>query len=136
QHPIETTIDRFDSDEFLLNFENGTLDVRNGDFATHRVDDYMTKMMPFPYDKEAPCPSWERFIAKVSGGNPEMERYLQRIAGYALTGSIGAQVFFFLYGPPSTGKSTYLNTLLRLMGCYGSFTDVQTFTGGKDSEKE
>jgi putative DNA primase/helicase len=45
-------------------------------------------------------------------------RFLQQIAGYALTGDIREHTLFFIYGDGGTGKSTYVNTLTRIFGGY------------------
>ena len=33
------------------------------------------------------CPTWRRFLDEVTGGDVELQAYLQRMVGYALTGS-------------------------------------------------
>ena len=53
--------------------------------------------------------------------------YLQRTAGYTLTGSTREQCLFLVHGPTKTGKSTYLAILRALLGPYGKQTDMQTF---------
>jgi putative DNA primase/helicase len=57
----------------------------------------------------------------------ELIDYLQRAAGYTLTGSTSEQCLFLCHGVTKTGKSTYLVTLRRLMGPYGKQTEMQTF---------
>jgi putative DNA primase/helicase len=44
--------------------------------------------------------------------------YLQRLIGYCLTGDVSEQVLWFLYGTGANGKSTFLNTILALLGDY------------------
>jgi putative DNA primase/helicase len=48
--------------------------------------------------------------------DPTMIGYLQRVSGYSLTGDIGAQCVFFLFGHGANGKSTYLRVMLDLLG--------------------
>ena len=52
-------------------------------------------------------------------GNQDMIDYLQRVIGYALTGDVSEQCLWFLYGNGSNGKSTFLSTILAMLGDYG-----------------
>jgi putative DNA primase/helicase len=53
------------------------------------------------------------------GDNQALVAYLQKATGYALTGSPSEQVLFFFYGNGNNGKSTFLGTILRIVGDYG-----------------
>jgi P4 family phage/plasmid primase-like protien len=55
-------------------------------------------------------------ILHVSFSTPE---YIQRAVGYSLTRRVDEQVLFFLYGTGANGKSTFLSTILALLGDYG-----------------
>ena len=47
-----------------------------------------------------------------------LQGYLQRFAGYSLTGSIQEHAFAFGYGTGANGKSVFINTLAWLLGDY------------------
>jgi putative DNA primase/helicase len=64
------------------------------------------------------CPTWLGFLNRVCSGDPEMIRYLQQVAGYALTGETGEHCLFYLYGRGRNGKSVFLNMLQWLLGDY------------------
>jgi hypothetical protein len=49
-----------------------------------------------------------------------MMTYLQRIAGYCLTGLTTEHALFFIYGPGGNGKSVFLNLLVHILGDYAS----------------
>src|SRR5437667_6274282 len=51
-------------------------------------------------------------------GDSDLIEFLQRAAGYSLTGDVSEQVLFLLHGPGANGKSTLLNLLLGLLGDY------------------
>jgi phage/plasmid-associated DNA primase len=53
------------------------------------------------------CPLWRRFLTEITGGNKDLEDFLQRIAGYTLTGSTREHALFFLYGTGITGKESW-----------------------------
>src|SRR5690606_8207541 len=109
----------FDADPWLLNVNNGTLDLRTGELRDHRREDLITKIVPVDYKPDAECPRWESFIHEIMDGDEELIRYLQKAVGYSLTGDISEQAFFFLHGAGSNGKSVFLSTIKTLMGDYG-----------------
>jgi putative DNA primase/helicase len=144
--------DDLDRNLWLLNCANGTLDLTDGTLRPHRQADLLTKCLPIAYTSDAQCPTWDTFLWRIMGGSQgdddpdtmsalelenrskaderarELIAYLQRTAGYTLTGSTREQCMFLCHGPTKTGKSTYLATLRRLLGAYGKQTDMQTFT--------
>jgi P4 family phage/plasmid primase-like protien len=107
-----------DADPFLLNVANGTLDLRTGQLRPHRRGDLLTKLAPAAYRPDAACPLWLRFLSRIMGGNDLLITYLQRLVGYALTGDVSEQCLWFLYGTGANGKSTFLTTILALLGDY------------------
>lgn len=116
---IPVVPDDLDADHWKLNVKNGTLNLRTGKVRPHRRDDLATKLVPAAYDPEARCPHWLRYLERVMDGDQELIGYLQRVVGYALTGSTREQCFFFLYGTGANGKSTFLDVVRELMGDYG-----------------
>ena len=54
-------------------------------------------------------------------------KYLQTAAGWALTGDISEQTMFILFGSGANGKSTFLNTIMYLLGDYATAADTETF---------
>src|SRR5262249_26561535 len=61
-----------------------------------------------------------RFLDRVMDGNASLMDYLQRVAGYCLTGDVSEQCMWFLYGTGCNGKSTFVGTIRDLMGDYGA----------------
>jgi putative DNA primase/helicase len=115
-----------DSDPYLLNCLNGTIDLKTGKLRPHRREDLITKLAPVNYDPKAACPQFEAFLAKVMGGNDELVGYLQRAAGYALTGDVGEKAIFFLHGDGNNGKTTFLETLRAAMGDYAGQIPIES----------
>jgi hypothetical protein len=54
-----------DADPWLLNVENGTLDLRSGELRDHHGEDLMTKLVPVCYVSGARAPVWEAFLERV-----------------------------------------------------------------------
>jgi len=122
----------FDKDIFLLNCQNGTVDLRTGELRPHNADDLLSKIADVYYDSSATCERWIQFMNEVMEGNNEMIDYLQRILGICLTGETKEEEFYIFYGPGTrNGKSTLLETIRRLLGStkgYAVNVDTSTFS--------
>ncbi|MGE5391118.1 MAG: phage/plasmid primase, P4 family [Deltaproteobacteria bacterium] len=109
--------DAFDSNPYLLNCLNGTLDLRTGELHDHCQDDLISKCIATYYDSEAQCPTWTAFIHQAMGGDQDAIAYLQMAVGITLTGAL-LKKFFFVYGPSNTGKSRFIEAINYLLGDY------------------
>lgn len=119
--------EELDADPYLFNAANGTIDLRTGALRPHARADLLTMISPIPFDPEAACPRWEAFLQEISLGRQDMVQFLQRAAGYTLTGSVKEQAFFICYGSGQNGKTTFLNMLAEIMGEYAKTSDASTF---------
>jgi putative DNA primase/helicase len=124
---ITTTVDQLDNDPWLLNLENGTLDLRTGKLRAHRRTDLITRLSSIEYDESASCERWKLFLSQAMGGDNELVDFLQRAVGYALTGDTREQCLFFCYGHGANGKSTFLEIIRELAGEYGQQAEFSTF---------
>ena len=113
---VSANADQFDANPWLLNCANGVLDLRTGTLRPHNRGDLFTALAPVAYDPAATCPTWDAFLTRIMGGSAELISFLQRVIGYSLTGSVREQVLFFLYGAGANGKSTFLKTILAMLG--------------------
>jgi putative DNA primase/helicase len=107
-----------DRNTMLLNVHNGTLDLNTGRLREHRREDLITKLAPVEYDPTAPCPIWDRFLTRIMDGKADLVNYLRRVIGYCLTGDVTEQALWFFHGKGANGKSTFLGTILALLGDY------------------
>ncbi len=123
---IVATTDEFDTDPWLLNVQNGTLDLRTGILKAHCREDRITKLVPVDYDPQALCPTWDAFLNRVMEGNASLIGFLQRAIGYALTGSPREQVIFILHGSGANGKTTFLLVIQTLLADYAAQTPTET----------
>jgi putative DNA primase/helicase len=119
--------DDLDNNPALLNFPNGTLDLNTMIFRQHDRFDLISKVTRYNYNPEAVCPTWEKFLNTIMDGNPNLIKFLQRSAGYSLTGHTGERAFFLCHGRGANGKSTFLNTLQSIIGEYGISVESATF---------
>lgn len=123
--PIERS--NFDRDEFLLNCENGTINLQTGDLRPHSRKDLITRLAPAVYSPGARQEEWERFLDHLTGGDQEYRKFLQCAVGYSLTACTREEVLFVAYGPTRTGKSTFFEALKSVMGDYAKTADFDTF---------
>jgi putative DNA primase/helicase len=130
----------WDSQEHLLAAPNGVVNLRTGELLDGEPDQRITRAVTQAYDPDAECPRWEQFLAEVFADDPEMPAYLQRLLGYGITGSNAEQCFAVLWGSGSNGKSTFLNTLHKIMGQHAVTVPFDMFTtsgkarGGPEAE--
>jgi putative DNA primase/helicase len=124
---LNITSDDLDANPWLLNVKNGTIDVCTGEFREHRQEDMITKAAHVDYDPQADCPLWKQFIREIMDYKAEVITFLQTAAGWALTGDISEQTMFILFGSGANGKSTFLNTIMYVLGDYAIATPTETF---------
>ena len=124
--------DHFNRDPWSLNCANGTINLKNGKLTPHERLDYCTRISPAKYDQALGADSlWLTFLRDVTGGDKELEGYLQRVAGYCLTGSIAEKCFFFCYGGGDNGKSVFIEVLHALTGDYSLALSTETLAKKK-----
>lgn len=116
------TNEELDRNDYLLNLQNGTLDLSENEpkFLEHNPDMLLSKICNVEYDPAADCSEWKNFLLEIMQGDTEKITYLQKIAGLSLTGNTEQETCFILYGSTTrNGKSTLCETLLYLLGDYG-----------------
>ena len=116
-----------DTDPWMLNVRNGTVDLRTGQILPHDPGRLITKLCPVEYDPSATCPTWLAFLDRIMDHNQDLLDFMQRAIGYSLTAITSEQVLFFLYGIGANGKSTLLNAIREMMGeDYAQHTPTET----------
>lgn len=123
----------FDQAPWLFNVRNGTVDLSTGELRQPDRDELLTKQAPVLFDANAACPTWERFLLEIMGGNDALVDYLRRAAGYSLTGSTREQCLFILYGTGRNGKSTFIETLNAALGEYSRKAEMRAFLNKGDN---
>jgi len=127
QSVYPVSMEEFDADRYLLNCENGTLDLRTMQFRDHDPEDRLTKMAHVSYDPAATCTRFERYIDEIMSGDAERALFLQKALGYAVSGDTRHECMFFLYGETTrNGKGTLMESILRVMGDYGRAVRPET----------
>jgi putative DNA primase/helicase len=120
--------DELDTDLWLLNVQNGTIDLQTGNLRQHNRNDLITMLAPVKYDPGATCPRWIEFLHTIMQNNENLISFLQRACGYALTGATTEQVLFILHGTGANGKTTFIEAISHVLGDYAINTPISTFT--------
>lgn len=124
------TVDEWDADIWLLNTVDGVVNLKTGAMRAHDSKDRMTKITTAT--PRGQCTLWLSFLDQVTGGDHDLQAYLQRVAGYCLTGSTQEHAMFFLYGTGSNGKSVFVNTLVTILGDYAANAPMETFMDNRN----
>jgi putative DNA primase/helicase len=124
---LNATVDDLDTNPWLLNVENGTVDLKSGELLPHRKEDMITKLAKVRYDKEAGCPMWKQFVREIMDYKADLIAFLQTAAGWSVSGDTSEQSMFILYGTGANGKSTFLNVIQNILGDYALSTWAETF---------
>jgi putative DNA primase/helicase len=119
---------RLDADAWLLNVENGTINLRTGLREKHDARDLLTKIAPVRANRRAKCPLFTKFLRRITDNNKELQTFIRKCVGYTLTGDMSEQVFFFVHGASgNNGKSTLVNLIRNMLGDYGIHTPTDSF---------
>lgn len=118
--------DDLDRDPWLATALNGTLDLRTGELGPFRRELLMTKRLACAFDPAATCPTWEAFLRQIMAGNEDLIGFIQRAAGYSLTGLTSERKLFILHGTGKNGKSTMLEVVRSILGDYARSTPAET----------
>lgn len=106
-----------DQNPWLLNCENGTLELRTGSLLAPQRRHKITKLAPVKFDPDADCPLWDRALEKVQP-DTEMRDYLYRRWGYTMTGVIYEHFLGIDIGSGRNGKGLCNNAIKALLGDY------------------
>ena len=118
-------MEELDRDPWLINCQNGTLDLRTGKLKDHDPADRITKIVPVDYDPDAPAPRFKRFL-KEALVDDAVIKFVKRYSGYTLTGITRERLLAILYGFGKNGKTTLVELLHEVLGDYARNTDVET----------
>lgn len=125
---VAVPVTALDHDAWTLNTPAGLIDLRIGALRPADPDALCTRQTAVPADFAGECPQWRQFLRDATGGDTSLQLYLQRLAGYCLTGSTREQQLTFIWGDGGNGKSIFLNVLAGILGDYSRVSSMDTFT--------
>ena len=105
-----------DTNIWLLNCANGTVDLRTGELKEADPADLITKTTGVEFDPAAECPQWESFVSWAMQGRSELVTFMMRAVGMSLTGDTSERVILFCHGGGKNGKSVTLKVIRAILG--------------------
>ena len=112
-------LDDLDADPFALNTPAGIVDLRTGMLRPSDPAALCTKVTAVgPCDDGAEI--WHEFLDTICCGDVDLAAYLQTVAGMAALGQVFTETLLLATGDGGNGKSTFFNTLARVLGDYAT----------------
>lgn len=134
---IRVPVNKWDSEDHLLGVRNGVINLKTGELMTGRPDLSITKRAAVAYTEGMRNIRWSQFLEHATGGDKEYEDWLQRAVGYTISGMNTQDKFFLVYGPPGSGKNTFVETIFNALGHsdYSMMLDSNVLLSG-DGKKD
>ena len=128
---LNRDINDMDPEPNLLNTPDGTFDLALGmdGVREHAATDLITKITecsPGAQGEQV----WQDCLNLVFCGNQELIRYVQRVVGMAAIGKVYHEHLIIAYGDGANGKSTFWNTIARVLGSYSGKISAEVLTVG------
>lgn len=120
----------FDRDLFLTGTPTKTIDCRTGALLDPDPAHFITKRTSVSPEPGPPA-LWLRCLREWTGGDEGTVRFLRQVCGYCLTGSTREHALFTAIGAGKNGKSTFLNTIARVLGDYACTAPMSTFVAAR-----
>lgn len=112
---ILTDVEHWDNNPYLLGVANGVVDLKTGELLRGRPDLHITKRTAVGYTQGLTNVRWQQFVDFATGGDKELQDWLQRAAGYTLSGLNNQDLLFLVYGPPGSGKNTFVEAIVKAL---------------------
>jgi len=99
-----------------LNLRNGVYHIADGVLAPHDPATGFRYTLPYDYDPQAKCPTFDKFMDDVTCGRADLKKTLIEFMAYTLHSGYEDHCFLWLAGGGRNGKSTFLDLLRDLVG--------------------
>lgn len=133
EHLLPAPLTAFDADPWLLNFPNGTLDLRAFTLREHRSGDLLTRCAAVDYVEGATSRLLDDFH-DVFIPHLDWQAALYRLLGAGLVAQNQHRLVVVLRGPSTTGKSQLLEGVRRALGSYAGAGTASVFRGNLDDK--
>ena len=118
-----------DVNPFLLNVQNGTLNLATGTLQPFNKKDLLTKICAASYEEkvanDAQQNLWLQTVNTILP-DPAVRRWMQKFMGYCLTGSTEEEKFVIAHGPGGSGKGTFFETIAAAISDYKAALSIDT----------
>ena len=128
---LEITPQDLDANPYLLCTPDATYDLRLGMAGAreHSPEDYITKTTTVsPGDRGKQI--WLDCLNTIFCNDQQLIDYVQMICGLAAVGKVEVEALIIAYGCGRNGKSTFWNSISRVLGLYSGNISADTLTFG------
>ena len=132
---IAVSADAWDTDRWLLGVPGGHVILRTGETHPGDPKKYITLSCAVA-PEQGDAPTWLGFLNFATGGDREYIAWLQRLAGYCLTGDVTEEILAFLYGDQHTGKHVSVKTMESIVESYAHKAPADTFIANGQTNPE
>lgn len=126
---LQVSVRDLDTNPYLLNTPGGTWDLRDGTSRDHDPLDLITHQTAVDPDHTG-MEIWKEALDVFFQADPELIGYVQRICGLAVIGKVMVEALVIAYGDGRNGKSTFWNTIARVLGSYSGSISADALTVG------
>lgn len=131
---IAVSMEALDHDSWMLNTPGGIIDLHSGALMPPNPDALCTRTTTVPPDFAGTHPRWTQFLEESTDKDEALIGYLQRLAGYVLTGSTREQQLTFIWGNGGNGKGRFIEVLNGILGDYARMASMDTFTASNNDK--
>lgn len=105
----------YEGNKYLL-FTNGVLDVDSRELLPFKRELYLTQQIPYAYNPAATCEPIVKWLKHTQFDNWQRTQVLRAWLRATLLSTYEIQKFIEIVGPGKSGKSTYANLAVALVG--------------------
>lgn len=129
---IPVVFDDFDKDQYLLNCNNGIVDLKTGKLIPHNKEFMLSKSTHIDFNDKKSPKLFLKTIYEIYQNNNDLIDYVLRVLGYCLSGDMMEQCLWFFNGDGSNGKSLLLELMVNLLGDYSTFASAELLLDTKN----
>ncbi len=127
--------EKFDADPFLLNCQNGVVDLRTGQLLAHDSKLYLSKMVRANYIPGSTFKLFGSFLELITCNDKELQNYFQIVCGMAAVGKVFHEGIAIFHGGGQNGKSSFLNCISKVFGDYSCSLNPEMLMAQKDGRQ-
>lgn len=128
---LEINPRELDENEFYLNTPTCTVDLKTSEKMEHESSHYITKQTTVDPSSEG-IDVWVDALNTFFCDDNDLIDYVQQIVGLAAIGKVYIEALIIAFGEGKNGKSTFWNTIARVLGSYSGHMSADTLTTGRN----
>lgn len=119
--------EQLDAEPYLLNCNNGVVDLRDGRVYRHDPKRFITRLCPTDYDPRAKLGRVKELFDHLYQGDADLVRFVQEVLGNSLLGNNRLEKFYLHFGPGGGGKGSLMEGVKATVGDYCMTSEYKTF---------